>query len=64
MKAMPSKHLPVQYQTVQVKIGLKITIKSPERRHWCHSGVFIVNFGHISYLFSVSIAKFEEVDIS
>ena len=27
----------------------KLTIKTPERR----SGVFIVNFGHISYLFPV-----------
>ena len=24
--------------------------KTPERRHWCSSGVFIANFKHISYL--------------
>ena len=24
--------------------------KTPERRHWRHSGVFIVNFEHISHL--------------
>ena len=25
-------------------------IETPERCHWCHSRVFIVNFGHILYL--------------
>ena len=28
----------------------KLTIKTPERRHWRLSGVFIVNFEHISHL--------------
>ena len=28
----------------------KLTIKTPERRQWRHSGVFIVNFGHILHL--------------
>ena len=28
----------------------KMTIKTPERRHWSRSGVFIVNFEHISLL--------------
>ena len=28
----------------------KLTIKTPERHHWCRSGVFIVNFEHISHL--------------
>ena len=28
----------------------KSTIKTPERRHWCRSGFFIVNFEHISHL--------------
>ena len=32
------------------KICSKLTIKTPERRHWRRSGVFIVNFEHISYL--------------
>ena len=27
-----------------------LTVKTPERRHWHRSGVFIVNFEHISYL--------------
>ena len=28
----------------------KLTTKTPERRYWGHSGVFIVNFEHISHL--------------
>ena len=28
----------------------KLTIKSPEQRQWHRSGVFIVNFEHISRL--------------
>ena len=32
------------------KICLKLTIKAPERFHWRGSGVFIVNFEHISHL--------------
>ena len=33
----------------------KLTIKIPERRHWCRSGIFIVNFEHISHLVLVFI---------
>ena len=32
------------------EICSKLTIKTPERRQWRRSGVFIVNFEHISYL--------------
>ena len=32
------------------KICSKIAIKTPERRQWSLSGVFIVNFEHISHL--------------
>ena len=32
------------------EICSKLTIKTPERRHWRCSGVFIVNFEHISHL--------------
>ena len=28
----------------------KLTIKKAERRHWCRSGVFIVNFEYILQL--------------
>ena len=32
------------------EICSKLTIKIPERRHWRRSGIFIVNFEHISHL--------------
>ena len=32
------------------EICSKLTINAPERRHWRRSGVFIVNFEHISHL--------------
>ena len=32
----------------------KLAIKTPEASHWRSSGVFIVNFEHISHLFLVS----------
>ena len=35
------------------KICSKLTIKTPERRQWCRSGVFIVNFGQILHLLLV-----------
>ena len=38
---------------IRCEICSKLTIKSPERRHWRYSGVFIVNFKHISHLVRV-----------
>ena len=35
------------------EICSKLTINTPERRQWRRSGVFIVNFKHISHLFLV-----------
>ena len=35
------------------KICSKLTIKTPQRRQWRRSGVFIVNFEHISHLLLV-----------
>ena len=35
------------------EIYLKLTIKTSQQCHWHRSGVFIVNFEHISYLFLV-----------
>ena len=32
------------------EICSNLTLKTPERRHWRHSGVFIVNFEHISHI--------------
>ena len=42
------------------EICSKLTIKTPERRR--RSGVFIVNFEHISLRSSVSIVNFEQVN--
>ena len=39
----------------------KLTIKTPERCHWRRSGVFIVNFEHISFLVLVFLF-FEQVN--
>ena len=35
------------------EICSKLTIKTPERRQWCCSGVFIVNLEYISHFFLV-----------
>ena len=43
------------------EICSKLTMKTPDRRHWHRSGVFIVNFEHISHFVSVSIVNFEHV---
>ena len=32
------------------EICSKLTIKTPERRHWRRSGVFVANVEHISHL--------------
>ena len=32
------------------EICLKLTVKTPERRQWRYSGVFIINSEHISHL--------------
>ena len=41
------------------EICSKLTINAPERL----STIFIVNFGHISHLFSVSAVAFEQVNV-
>ena len=47
------------------EIWLKLTIKTPERRQWRRSGVFIVNFEYNLHPFdSASIADFEQVNVS
>ena len=46
------------------EICSKLTIKTPERRYWRHSGVFIVNFKHISDLLQVFLfVNFEQVNV-
>ena len=34
---------------LRCEICSKLTIKTPERCQWLHSGVLIVNFGHIFF---------------
>ena len=43
------------------QICLMLTIKTPERYQWLHSGVFTVKFEQIS---QISIADFEQVNTS
>ena len=42
----------------------KVNNKTPERHYSRRSSVFIVNFEHISYLFSVSIVDFAQVNVN
>ena len=44
------------------KICSKLTIETPEQRHWRCSGVFIVNFEHFTLFASISIVKFEQAN--
>ena len=39
------------------EIGSNVTIKTPERRQWRHSGIFIVNLEHISSTCIVTLNK-------
>ena len=39
---------------------LKLTTKTPERRQWRRTGVFIVNFEYIPIFSDVSIVDFEQ----
>ena len=47
------------------ELYLKLRVKTSEWRDWRRSGVFIVEFEHISHCFSsASIAEIEQVNIS
>ena len=47
IETFPSKHLLAQTQQQEkCKMCSKSTIKTPERRHWLGSGVFIASFEH------------------
>ena len=49
------------------EISPKLTVKTPERRHWRLSGVFIVNFEHISRILQafslLTLNKWISVDV-
>ena len=64
-------HIPVDIYLLKVnnrntrtrfEIYSKLTIKTPERRHWSRSGVFIVNFKHILHLAPVFILNMQLPD--
>ena len=38
------------YTRTMYKICTKLNIKTPEQRHWCRSGVLIVNLEQISFI--------------
>ena len=47
-----------------LEIRPKLTIKKPDQRQWRRSGIFTVNFEHISHLFcSAFIVDFEQVSV-
>ena len=46
------------------QIYSKLTIKTPEQRHWYCSGDFIVNLNLFHKFFSDSIVNFEQVNVS
>ena len=46
------------------EICSELAIKIPEGRHWRRSGVFIVNFEHISHRFLVSVVEFKQAHVS
>ena len=45
------------------EISSKLKIKTPERRHWPRSDVFIVNFSYLTRYCRVSIVDFEQENI-
>ena len=49
---------------IRCEICSKLTIQIPEQCQWRYSGIFIVNFEHISTCSSVSIVNFEQVNAS
>ena len=61
--AITCSKLTIETPEQSCEICSKLTIKPPKRRRWCRFGGFIVNFEHISHLFStVSIVNFEQVN--
>ena len=68
-ESLPSQHLLVQSNSRNTRkkceVCSKLTITTPERRHWHRSTVFIVNFEHISHFFVALLSfDFEKVNVS
>ena len=47
---------------IMYEICSKLAIKTPERRQWRRSGVFMINFEQVSLFFGVSIIDFEQIN--
>ena len=55
--------LTIKTLSTRCEICSELTIKTTERHQWRHSGVFVVNFEHVSHLvLSVFIVNFEQVN--
>ena len=52
----------VQNYRTSCEICSKLIIKTPERRPWRRSGVFIVSFEHISHLILVLLVIFDHIN--
>ena len=61
--SVPSRHLPAQSYITRAKCEIcsRLNIKTPEPRHWRCSGVFIVNFEHVTPCYKAFIVNFEHV---
>ena len=53
----------IRNSTKRCEICSKLTIKIPERRQWHRSGVFIVNFEHLTPFTCFSIVNFEKINV-
>ena len=46
-------NITLEKDATYIQLTIKLTIKTPERCQWRRSGIFIVNFEHISHIFLV-----------
>ena len=46
-------NITIEKDATYIQLTIKLTIKTPERCQWRRSGIFIVNFEHISHIFLV-----------
>ena len=46
-------NITLEKDATYIQLTIKLTIKTPERCQWRRSGIFIVNFEHISHTFLV-----------
>ena len=62
---MTSRQIPVDNRNSRKRseVCSKLTIKTPERRHCCRCGAFIVNFERISPFSKAPIVDIEHVNV-